>query len=80
MVGDKENRIMAEKGRTAAIVVGAGAALVGAYLLATRVKAKPPKDYICPYCGAEFHTYEELVAHVQTQHPVERIPIDIDWR
>lgn len=38
-----------------------------------------PGDYVCPYCPATFSTYEELVAHVQTVHPGERIPIDIDW-
>ena len=40
----------------------------------------PPLPYCCPYGDNEcFATYEELVAHVQTIHPGERIPIDIFW-
>jgi len=33
----------------------------------------------CPYCTECFDTYEELVTHVQTAHPGERIPIEIIW-
>ena len=39
----------------------------------------PPGGYTCPYCGANFDTYEEVVSHIQTEHPGERIPIDIIW-
>lgn len=39
----------------------------------------PPEGYTCPYCGAPFATYEEMVAHIQSEHPGERIPIDIIW-
>jgi len=40
----------------------------------------PPGGYPCPYCDTPpFDTYEELVDHVQTVHPAERIPIDIIW-
>lgn len=35
--------------------------------------------YCCPYCTECFDTYDELVAHVQTVHPGERIPIEIEW-
>lgn len=58
----------------------AGLAVLGVYLATREVEAKPPPEgYICPYCGATFATYEELVTHVQTEHPGERIPIDIIW-
>jgi presenilin-like A22 family membrane protease len=39
----------------------------------------PSLPYCCPYCGQCFATYDELVAHVQAQHPGERIPIKIAW-
>ncbi len=39
----------------------------------------PPGGYTCPYCGANFDTYDEVVSHIQTEHPGERIPIDIIW-
>ena len=39
----------------------------------------PGLPYCCPYCGQCFATYDELVAHVQAQHPSERIPIEITW-
>lgn len=35
--------------------------------------------YCCPYCGACFPTFNQLVEHVQTAHPGERIPIQIIW-
>jgi len=39
-----------------------------------------PKTYSCPYCDAVFSTYEELVAHYNSEHPDEaREPIDISW-
>lgn len=63
------------------LAIGAGVLLgVGALAyLATRVEAKPPKEYICPYCLVSFETYEELAAHVQDEHPGERIPLPIEW-
>jgi len=39
----------------------------------------PPGEYECPYCGEKFATYDELVAHIISAHPEERIPIDIIW-
>lgn len=60
------------------IPIGLGlAAVVGIAALAWA--APPPEGYVCPYCGATFATYEELVAHVQTEHPGERIPLPIEW-
>jgi hypothetical protein len=38
-----------------------------------------PGEYVCPYCGEKFPTLEELQEHVRTEHPGERIPIDISW-
>lgn len=47
-----------------------GLAAVGAIALAAAGKAAPPPgEYICPYCGAPFATYEKLSAHIQAQHP-----------
>lgn len=39
----------------------------------------PPEGYPCPYCPDTFAIYEELVAHVQSEHPGERIPLPIEW-
>ena len=39
----------------------------------------PPGGYTCPYCGATFATYDKVVSHIQSEHPGERIPIDIIW-
>ncbi|MBA7714185.1 hypothetical protein ES703_123202 [subsurface metagenome] len=39
----------------------------------------PPEGYTCPYCGDKFATYDEVISHIQTEHPGERIPIDIIW-
>jgi len=43
------------------------------------VPEAPPGGFACPYCTGTFATYDELVAHVQSEHPGERIPIPIDW-
>lgn len=59
-------------------VITVAAVAAGVYF-ATRVEAAPPREYCCPYCGQCFATYEELVQHVQTAHPDERIPIPIEW-
>ena len=61
--------------------VGAGLGIFGlitAIVAATRAKAAP-REYHCPYCGATFPTLTELQEHVATEHPGERIPIDIIW-
>jgi len=41
--------------------------------------APPPGGWSCPYCGLSFTTYEELVQHIQSVHPGERIPLPIEW-
>lgn len=73
---------MAEGRISPAVVIGIGAgigiaAAVGIYAIARA--AAPPKLYSCPYCQDTFPTYEDLVDHVQSVHPGERIPIDIIW-
>ncbi len=43
-------------------------------------KVTPPVgEYVCAYCGQTFATYDELVAHIQSVHPGERIPLPIEW-
>lgn len=68
-------------GTGAKVAIGAGIALgLGtAIYFATRAEAAPPKEYPCPYCPDKFTRLEDLVTHVQTKHPGERIPIDIIW-
>lgn len=64
------------------IVGGLGLGLVAALGLAAATWAAPPappEGYPCPYCEATFATYEELVDHVTTEHPGERIPLPIEW-
>lgn len=61
--------------------LGLGAAVVATVLIYTIAQAAPPPEgYVCPYCGATFDTYEDLVAHVQSEHPGARIPIHIIWQ
>lgn len=62
-----------------AIGVGVGLAAIGIIVLATKAKAAPPEGYVCPYCDLPFLTYDELVTHVQTEHPGARIPVEIIW-
>lgn len=59
------------------VPIGVGVALLFV-LLATRAKAAP-QEYICPYCGESFDSYGELVSHIQSEHPGERIPLIIEW-
>lgn len=71
-------------GKKAAIGLGIITVAVVGVILATR-KAEaapppPPGGYVCPYCGDSFSTYAELVAHVQSVHPGERIPLEITWQ
>lgn len=73
---------MAEERRVSpAVVIGIGAAIATAATVAicALARAAPPKVYSCPYCPDTFSTYEELVEHVQSVHPGERIPIEIVW-
>lgn len=65
-------------GHKVVIVVAAAAAIVGIAYFATRAEAAVG-EYCCPYCGECFGTYEELLDHVTTQHPGERIPLPIEW-
>lgn len=61
------------------IVLGA-VAVAGVLVFALTRKAKAaPLPGKCPYCGLTFSTYDELVAHVQSVHPGQRIPIEIEW-
>ncbi len=74
---------MVEKERISPAVVipiGLGLGLVAALGIAALAMAAPPEGYPCPYCPETFDTYEDLVAHVQTEHPGERIPIHIIWQ
>jgi len=50
----------------AAIILGVG---VGLGVLATLARGAPPTVYTCPHCGAEFDTEEELLAHIELEHP-----------
>ena len=70
-----------DRGLTIGLAVVGGliglAGLIVVYGLLTQ--AGPPGEYVCPYCGATLDTYEELAAHVQSEHPGERIPLPIEW-
>jgi len=57
--------------------------LITAIVAAIRAKAAP-LEYCCPYCEAEgittcFATLEEVNAHILSEHPGERLLIDIKW-
>ena len=65
------------KNQKLGIGLGAAAATVGIVAIVT--KAAPAGGWCCPYCSQCFATYEELRAHVETAHPGERIPLDIEW-
>lgn len=66
-----------------AIVLGS-LAIGGVLVFALSRKAEaapPPGGWCCPYNSAHgcFETYEELVQHIQSVHPGERIPLPIEW-
>jgi hypothetical protein len=65
------------------IVVGSLVVAGGlVFALTRKAAAAPPSgDYCCPYDSSHgcFATYEDLVAHVQSVHPGERIPLPIEW-
>lgn len=68
------------KGYNIASMVGPIMGIVVILIVAGMVSgAAPELPYVCPYCGARFATFDELVAHVQTVHPGERVPIRIIW-
>lgn len=51
----------------AAVIVGI-LSLGLLFLLRRRAKAEEIV-YVCPYCGAEFATEEELLQHIEQEHP-----------
>jgi hypothetical protein len=65
------------KGKRALGIFGAVAAAVGAVFGVRRLMQAAPEKYICPICGDEFDTYEELKQHFDTAHAGE--PIEIVW-
>lgn len=68
------------KGKGFLVISGLALGGVVVYALTRPAKAAPGK-WCCPYEPAHgcFVTYEELVAHVQSVHPGERIPLPIEW-
>jgi hypothetical protein len=70
-----------EKNKIAPLIILGSLAVGGMLIFALSQKAKavPPGQWTCPYCQATFSSYEDLVAHVQSIHPGERIPLPIDW-
>ncbi len=50
------------------VVAALGLAAVAGLAFA---RAAPPKEYVCPYCGAKFSTEAEALAHVEAEHPEE---------
>lgn len=62
------------------VIVLSSLAIAGGLVFALTRKAQASHDWCCPYGdGLCFSTYEELVVHVQTVHPGERIPLPIEW-
>lgn len=57
--------------RKGAGLVAAGIGAFGLWLLARKVTGAP--EFICPYCGEVFDTYEDLTTHTAL-HP-EEIPL-----
>jgi len=53
--------------------------VIAMFSLMAQMVGAAQNRYCCPYCGACFPTFNELVEHVQTAHPGERIPIAIIW-
>lgn len=71
---------LSKNAKTGIVVGGLGLLTFGGILyFASRAGAAPPEGYCCPYCSECFATYEELVDHVKTEHPGERIPLPIEW-
>lgn len=73
---------MPEERKISPLVIGGVAAgitaaiALGIYAMA---REAPPTEYCCPYCPDCFSTFEQLVEHVQSEHPGERIPLPIEW-
>ena len=62
-------------------VIGGLIGIMMLFMMAGMMQAAPSPSlpYCCPYCGQCFAAYDELAAHVQAQHPSERIPVEIIW-
>ena len=66
-------------GQRVGIVLGVIFGIGATAYFVIRAEAAPPAEYCCLYCPDCFATYEELVDHVKTEHPGERIPLPIEW-
>lgn len=54
----------------AVAIIPIGLALAAVVGIAALAWAAPPVvEYTCPYCGAIFATEEELLAHIELEHP-----------
>lgn len=60
-----------------AIAIGVGLALIGlaAVGLAYALTRVPPTVYTCPFCDEPFDTYEDLLNHIESDHPGEAPPM-----
>lgn len=66
------------------VIILSSLAIGGLLVFALSRKAEaapPPGGWTCPYdpTHGPFATYEELVQHIQSAHPGERIPLPIEW-
>jgi hypothetical protein len=50
---------------------------IGAFFGIRHLAGAAPGKFVCPICGDQFDTYEELKEHFDTAHKGE--PIDIIW-
>jgi len=59
-----------EKGVSSVVVIGIGLGL-GLVVVAgiAAMANSSPSVFTCPYCGAEFATKEELLVHIELEHP-----------
>lgn len=71
MPEEKEDKKVTIGLAVAAGLGGLAGLLVIFALLAQAAAPPPPIIYTCPYCGAEFTTEAELLAHIAAQHPEE---------
>ncbi|GAI92383.1 unnamed protein product [marine sediment metagenome] len=70
---------LSKEQKTGLGILGTLAAIFGIRQLTKAAPSPPPGEYCCPYCAECFDTYEELVDHIKTEHPGERIPLPIEW-
>ncbi|GAI60872.1 unnamed protein product, partial [marine sediment metagenome] len=80
---------MPEKRRISpAIILAAGtgiavAAVAGIYALARAAPPEeeaPPEVYTCPLCGAEFASEQELINHLDREHPARPRIVSATWK